>query len=183
VSDGIDKGELRKVCTEPTCPIHHPKKQTPKADASFKAEQDKRRREEALANATGIRVLQSIVAAVSVRLMKRDLLFVVERLAGLAEERRLEIVARQRSIKRQKDSDSIAKPFAAYLRRAEENALGSVLVELTILLTSARQPTAKVLSEAAALYKVDTCIPLWIVTAVRTSDDYFRNRCLSVRSR
>ena len=37
VSDGIDKGELRKVCTEPTCPVHHPKKQTPKADASFKA--------------------------------------------------------------------------------------------------------------------------------------------------
>ena len=27
VSDGIDKGELRKVCTEPTCPVHHPKKQ------------------------------------------------------------------------------------------------------------------------------------------------------------
>lgn len=48
MSDGIDKGELRKVCTEPTCPIHHPKKQTPKADASFKAEQEKRRREEAL---------------------------------------------------------------------------------------------------------------------------------------
>ena len=48
MSDGIDKGELRKVCTEPTCPVHHPKKQTPKADASFKAEQEKRRREEAL---------------------------------------------------------------------------------------------------------------------------------------
>ncbi len=30
VSDGIDKGELRKVCTEPTRPVHHPKKQTPK---------------------------------------------------------------------------------------------------------------------------------------------------------
>src|SRR6185437_6983757 len=27
VSDGIDKGELRKVCTEQTCPVHHPKKQ------------------------------------------------------------------------------------------------------------------------------------------------------------
>ena len=64
VSDGIDKGELRKVCTEPTCPVHHPKKQTPKADTSFKAEQEKRRREETLANATGIRVLQLIVSAV-----------------------------------------------------------------------------------------------------------------------
>jgi hypothetical protein len=53
VSEGIDKGELRKVCTEADCPIHHPKKQPTKANASFKAEQDKNRRDEALANATG----------------------------------------------------------------------------------------------------------------------------------
>ena len=30
VTDGIEKGELRKVCTEPTCPVHHPKKQMPR---------------------------------------------------------------------------------------------------------------------------------------------------------
>ena len=90
------------------------------------------------------------------RLMKRDLLFVAERLAGLVEERRLEIVARQHGIKREKDSDSLGKLFAAYLRRAEENLLGSVLVELAILLTSAHQQTTQVLKDAAALYKVDT---------------------------
>jgi hypothetical protein len=101
-------------------------------------------------------VLAAIAAAVPVRLMKRDLLFVTERLAGLVDERRLDIVARQRSIKREKDSDSIAKLFAAYLRRADEGALGSVLVELTILLTAARQQTTQVLNDAAAVYKVDT---------------------------
>jgi ParB family chromosome partitioning protein len=72
------------------------------------------------------------------------------------DERRLEIVARQRGIMREKDSDSIAKLFAAYLRRAEESVLGSVLVELTILLTAARQQTTQVLKDAAAAYKVDT---------------------------
>ena len=90
------------------------------------------------------------------RLMKRDLLFVVERLAGLVEERRLEIVARQHGIKREKDSDSLAKLFDAYLRRAEESVLGSVLVELTVLLAVTRQQTTQVLNEAATLYKVDT---------------------------
>jgi ParB family chromosome partitioning protein len=25
ISEGIDKGEIRKVCTEQTCPVHHPK--------------------------------------------------------------------------------------------------------------------------------------------------------------
>jgi len=44
----------------------------------------------------------------------------------------------------------------AYLRRAEESVLGSVLVELTILLTAARQQTTQVLNDAAAFYKVDT---------------------------
>jgi len=158
VANGTDKGEFRKVCANPDCPVHHPKKQQrrPDPDAATKAAQEKQRREEAIANTTGIRVLAAIADAVPVRLMKRDLLFVVERLAGLVEERRLEIVARQRGIKREKDSDSIAKLFAAYLRRAEESVLGSVLVELTILLTAARQQTAQVLNEAAVFYKLDT---------------------------
>ena len=99
---------MTRVCTEPTCPVHHPKKQTPKGDASFKAEQEKRRREEAPANATGIRVLQSIVAAVPVRLMKRDLLFIAEQLLPLLDEKRLEMVARNWSIKA-KEGESVAR--------------------------------------------------------------------------
>ena len=159
VADGSEKGELRKVCANPDCPVHHPKKQQRRVQMPMprrKAAQEKQRREEAIASTTGIRVLAAIADAVPVRLMKRDLLFVVERLAGLVEERRLEIVARQHGIKREKDSDSIAKLFVAYLRRAEESVLGSVLVELTILLTSVHQQTTQVLKDAAALYKVDT---------------------------
>jgi ParB family chromosome partitioning protein len=88
--------------------------------------------------------------------MKRDLLFVTERLAGLVDEQRIEIVARQHGIKKGKDNDSIGKLFAAYLRRAEESVLGSVLVELTILLSAARSNSAQILRDAAAAYKVDT---------------------------
>ena len=157
VSDGIDKGELRKVCTEPTCPVHHPRSsRTIADDAKWKAEQEKQRREQAIANTTGIRVLAAIAAAVPVRLMKRDLLFVVEQLATLLDENRLSVVARQHGIKKAKDNDSIGKLFAAYLRRAEEGALGSMLVELTILLSAARTNGAQVLRDAAAVYKVDT---------------------------
>ena len=158
VADGSEKGELRKVCANPDCPVHHPKKRQRRndPDAATKAAQEKQRREEAIANSTGIRVLAAIAEAVPVRLMKRDLLFVVERLAGLVDERRLEIVTRQHGIRREKESDSIAKLFVAYLRRTEESVLGSVLVELTILLTTARQQTTQALNEAAAVYKVDT---------------------------
>ena len=90
--------------------------------------------------------------------MKRDLLFVVERLAALLDERRLEIVARQRGIKQATDSnsgESVAKLFATYLRRAEESELGRLLVELTILHSTTRQNAAQVLRDAATTYKVD----------------------------
>jgi ParB family transcriptional regulator, chromosome partitioning protein len=156
VSDGIDKGELRKVCTELTCPVHHPKKQAPKADANFKAEQEKRRREEALANATGIRVLQSIVAAVPVRLMKRDLLFIAEQLLPLLEEKRLEMVARNRSIKA-KDGESVAKLLTAFVRKADESTIGKLVIETVILLSARSQAdSGKTLRAAAEVYGVDT---------------------------
>src|SRR3984957_17942938 len=58
VSEGIDKGELRKVCTEANCPVHHPKKRPQQGDnAKWKAEQEKQRQETAMANTIGIRTL------------------------------------------------------------------------------------------------------------------------------
>jgi hypothetical protein len=156
VSDGIDKGELRKVCTQADCPVHHPKKQPTKADASFKAEQDKRRKEEALANATGMRVLQTIAAAVPVRLMKRDLLFIAEQMLPLLDDKRQEMVARSRGIKA-KEGESAPKLLTAFVRKADESALGKLIVETVILLSARTQSDGgKVLRAAAQVYKVDT---------------------------
>ena len=67
-------------------------------DTAIKAEQEKRRREEAIAQVTGLRVLGAITEAVPVRLMKRDLLFVVERLSAILDERRLAIILRQHNL-------------------------------------------------------------------------------------
>jgi ParB family chromosome partitioning protein len=156
VADGLDKGEVRKVCTQPDCPVHHPKKQPSKADASFKAEQDKRRREEALANATGLRVLQTIVAAVPVRLMKHDLLFIAEQLLPLLDDKRVEMIARNLGI-RAKEGESAAKLLTALLRKAEEGVVGKLIVETVILLSASKQADGgKVLRTAAQAYKVDT---------------------------
>jgi hypothetical protein len=156
VSEGIDKGELRKVCTEVDCTIHHPKKQPTKADASFKAEQDKHRRDEALANATGICVLQTIAAAVPVRLMKRDLLFIAEQMLPLLDEKRVEMVARNRGI-RAKEGETAVKLLIAFLRKAEEGLIGRLIVETVILLSARTQNDGgKVLRAAAQAYKVDT---------------------------
>lgn len=60
-------------------------------------------RRQAVANATGLRVLAAIGAAVPARLTKRELLFIAERLANLLDENRISILARQFGIKKAKD--------------------------------------------------------------------------------
>jgi len=158
VTEGTEKGETKRVCANPECPVHHPKKQQQRtrADASFKAEQEKRRREEALAQTTGLRVLKAIGDAVSVRLMKRDLLFLAERLTAMLDERRLSVLLRQHGIGKPKEDAAPAKLLAAHLPKAEESKLGRILVETVVLLSMHNQTDAvKVLRDAAHAYKVD----------------------------
>lgn len=156
VTQGSEKGELRKVCANPECLIHNPKKQITKADATFKVEQEKRRREEALAQATSVRVLETIVAAVPVRLMKRDLLFMADLMLPMLDDQRIQYVARSQGIKA-KEGESAAKLLIVHLRKAEEGVLGRLIVEVAILLSARAQPdAAKVLRAAAQTYNVNT---------------------------
>ena len=158
VTEGSDKGEIRRICSNADCPIHHPKKEkTPANDGAFKAAQEKQRREEAIAQATGLRVLSAVVDAVPVRLMKRDLQFVVERMTAMLDERRLAIVLRQHGIGKSKGpTDTPAKLLAAFVRKAEESVLGRLLVEAVILYsTQSANDAGRVLRDAADTYKVD----------------------------
>ncbi|HEY1257019.1 MAG TPA: ParB/RepB/Spo0J family partition protein [Terracidiphilus sp.] len=158
ITEGSDIGTIHKVCANPECPIHHARKERPTTDAAFKAEQEKRRREESIAQATGLRVLKATSDAVPVRLMKRDLLFVTERLAAVLDERRLAIIFRLHGIGKASGGagDAPAKLIAAFLRKADESTLGRVLVAITVLQTAhSSNESAKALHEAAEFYKVD----------------------------
>jgi ParB family chromosome partitioning protein len=158
VTEGTEKGETKRICSNPECPVHHPKRQQQRnhADAAFKAEQEKRRREEAIAHTTGMCVLKAIGGAVPVRLMKRDLLFLAQRLTAMLDERKLAILIRQHGMGKPKDGDAPAKLLAAFLPKIEESKLGRILVESVILLSMHNQvDTAKILRAAAQVYKVD----------------------------
>jgi len=155
ITEGSDIGTIHKVCANPECPIHYACKQGPATDAAFKAEQEKRRREAAIAQATGLRVLSAIGSAVPVRLMKRDLMFLAECMVNLLDENRASILAKQHGIKKTKDNDHIGKLFVAFLRRADESTLGRAVVETVVLLTASRGNASHVLREAAEFYKVD----------------------------
>jgi ParB family chromosome partitioning protein len=156
ITEGSGIGTVQKVCANPACPVHHPKPQASREDEKWKAEQEKQRKEQAIANATGLRVLSAVSAAVPVRLMKRDLLFILEKLVALMDERRIETLARQHGIRQKRDDGGIAKMFGAFLRRADEGTLSRLIVETTILLAASRTNPATVLRDAASAYKVDT---------------------------
>lgn len=151
ITEGSDVGTIHKVCANPTCPVHHPKQQTSRDDDRWKAEQDTQRKEQAIANTTGLRVLAAIGSAVPVRLLKRDLLFILERLVAVMEENRIETLARQHGIRQKRDDGGIRKAFAAYLRRADEGTLSRALVESGVLLAATRGNPSAVLKEAATI--------------------------------
>jgi hypothetical protein len=83
----------------------------------WKAEQEKQRRDQTIANATGLRVLSAIAAAVPVRLLKRDLIFVLEKLVSILDESRIETLARQHGIRKKRDDGGIKKTVTAFVRR------------------------------------------------------------------
>jgi ParB family chromosome partitioning protein len=155
VTEGSDVGTIHKVCANPSCPVHHPKQQASRNDEKWKAEQDKQRKEQAIANATGLRVLDAIGSAVPVRLLKRDLLFILEKLVSVMDENRVETLARQHGIRQKRDDGGVAKTLAAFLHRVDEGTLSRMLVESSILLAASRGNPSNVLKEAASAYKVD----------------------------
>jgi ParB family chromosome partitioning protein len=156
ITEGTDVGTIHKVCANPTCPVHHPKQKADHDEQRWKKEQEKQRKEQAIANTTGLRVLSAIGAAVPVRLLKRDLLFILEQLVSVMDEPRVETLARQHGIRQKRDHGGLQKTFAAYLRRADEGTFSRVLVEVSILLAASRSNPASILKEAAAAYRVDT---------------------------
>jgi ParB family chromosome partitioning protein len=157
ITEGSEVGTIHKVCANPSCAVHHPKQPTSRNDETWKAEQEKQRKEQAIANTTGLRVLAAVSAAVPVRLMKRDLLFFLEKLVSVMDENRVEMLARHHGIRQKRDNGGIGKTLAAFVRRGDEGTLSRLLMESSILLAATRGNPATVLKDAASAYK-------WILT-------------------
>jgi ParB family chromosome partitioning protein len=74
----------------------------------------------------------------------------------LLDEKRLEMAARNRSIKA-KEGESAAKLLTAFVRKADEGTVGKLIVETVILLSARSQPDGnKILHTAAQVYGIDT---------------------------
>jgi hypothetical protein len=89
-------------------------------------------------------------------LLKRDLLFIIERLTSVMDEGRIETLARQHGIRQKRDDGGVKKAQTAFVRRADESTLSRLLVESSVLLAASRGNPSAVLKVAASTYKVDT---------------------------
>ena len=140
------RANCARYAPNPTCPVHHPKKRPQQVadDAKWKAEQEKQRRETAIANTTGIRTLAAITAAVPVRLMKRDLLSSSRALLPIMDENLVwrclpGSMASGRSGRRRVCGTIACGAFSVMPTRASS---GRALVEIAILLARGRVGTA-----------------------------------------
>jgi len=106
--------EIRQEKAQGQIPAGRAGVQNVRADAALKERQEKQRREEAQAQATGLRVLKAIGNAVPVPLMKRDLLFVVWRLSAMLDERKLAVLIRQHGMGKPMPRKSIGATFSAH---------------------------------------------------------------------
>ena len=98
-------------------------------------------------------------SAVPVRLLKRDLLFILEKAdVSVMDESRIETLARQHGIRRKRDDGGVwRRPSRAFIRRADEGVCFPDFwwsrASCLPLHAATRQP---VLKDAATAYKVDT---------------------------
>ena len=106
VMDGGRRGELVKVCADPSCRVHHPDTPSPEQVAKERTEERKRIEKEKLAITTRHRILATILQRVSAPLKKADLLAVGHYLIGHLSYSQVPALAKRHKVEAKKDSAS-----------------------------------------------------------------------------
>ncbi len=159
VMDGGRRGELVKVCADPSCRVHHPDTPSPEQVAKERSEERKRIEKEKLAITTRHRILATILQRASAPLKKADLLAVAHYMIGHLSYSQVPALAKRHKVEAKKDSASAQELLAKQVDTYNESELCKLLLE-TSLLDSAYQRSSgshdDVLMDAAKRNRVDT---------------------------
>ena len=159
VMDGGKRGQIVKVCADPTCRVHHPNTPSPQQVERERAEERKRIEKEKLAITTRHRVLATILQRISAPLKKPDLLAVAHYLIGHLSYSQVPALAKRHKVEAKKDSASAQELLAKQVSKYEDAELCKLLLEISLLDSAYRRSTAShddVLMDAAKRYRVDT---------------------------
>jgi hypothetical protein len=158
VMDGGKRGQVVKVCADPTCRTHHANTPSPQQVERERAEERKRIEKEKLAVTIRHRVLATILQRVSAPLKKADLLTVVHYLIGHLSYSQVPALAKRHKVEAKKDSASAQEVLAKQVGIYDETELCKLLLEISLLDSAYQRSTASrddVLMDAAKRYRVD----------------------------
>jgi ParB family chromosome partitioning protein len=159
VMDGGKRGQVVKVCADPTCRVHHPNTPSPQQVERERAEERKRTEKEKLAITTRHRILATILQRVSAPLKKADLLAVAHYLIRHLSYNQVPALAKRHKVEAQKDSESAQELLAKQVGTYDESELYKLLLEISLLDSAYQRSTSSrddVLMDAAKRYRVDT---------------------------
>src|ERR1022692_3421958 len=159
VMDGGRRGELVKVCADPSCRVHHPDTPSPEQVAKERAEERKRIEKEKLAITTRHRILATILQRVSAPLKKADLLAIAHYLVGHLSYSQVPALAKRHKVEAKKDSATAQELLTKQVSKYDESELCKLLLEISLLDSAYQRSTVSrddVLMDAAKRYRVDT---------------------------
>ena len=159
VMDGGKRGQVVKVCADPTCRVHHPNTPSPQQVERERAEERKRIEKEKLAITTRHRILATILQRVSAPLKKADVLTVAHYLIGHLSYSQVPALAKRHKVEAKKDSASTQELLAKQVSTYDESDLCKLLLEISLLDSAYQRSAASrddVLMDAAKRYRIDT---------------------------
>jgi hypothetical protein len=142
VMDGGKRGQVVKVCTDPTCRVHHPNTPSPQQVERERAEERKRIEKEKLAITTRHRISATILQRVSAPLKKADLLTVAHYLIGHLSYSQVPALAKRHKVEAKKDSAFAQELLAKQVGRYDESELFKLLLEISLLDSAYQRSTA-----------------------------------------
>jgi len=157
VMDGGKRGQVVKVCADPTCRVHHPNTPSPEKVARERADERKRIEKTKLAITTRHRALAAVLERVSAPLKKADLLIVVNHVIGQLPYNQVPTLAKRHKVEEGKSTKTPQELLAKRVSTYDEAALCRILLEISLLdYAYMRSSTSdNLLTDVAKRYRVD----------------------------
>lgn len=157
VMDGGRRGELVKVCADPSCRVHHPDTPSPELVAKERAEERKRIEKSKQAITTRHCILAKLLERMGAPLKKADLLTVVQYTIGHLSYNQVPVLAKRHKVENSKTSKPPQEVLMKKVSTYDEAALCRVLLEISLLDSAYERGNASqdLLMDAAKRYRVD----------------------------
>ncbi len=159
VMDGGRRGQIVKVCSDPTCRIHHSQRPSPQELARQRAEERKRIEKEKLAITIRHRILAAVLQRVSPPLKRADLLLVARHLVCRLQFAQVLQIAKRRRVEVDPSNGAPERDLLKHVSRLDDVELSRFLIELSLLDSAYRLPSKDaddILLSAAKHYRVET---------------------------